>query len=186
MIKHYFIKAFFRNPYNYLLLLPVVVSLYGCPFSSPYKLDSEPSLYADESLVGKWATLIETRNGNQQPIKLIIGKINDNEYAIDFTGNLRDLTAYTAIKDDTIKGKAFLSTVADRQFLNIEINGQTYISQVIYNNNTLSLLPLAERFTTKYIKSGNELRTAVEIHFRNRSKPLYDESFCLWKMVRVN
>ena len=186
MIKHYFIKAFSRNSYTCLLLLPVVFFLYGCPYSSPYKLDSEPSLYADESLVGKWATMVETKKGNQQPIKMIIDKLNENEYAIDFTGNLRDLSYYTAVKDDTLRGKAFMSTVADRQFLNIEINGQTYISQVIYENNTLSLLPLAERFTAKYIKSGNELRTAVEIHFKNRSKPLYDEPFCLWKMVRVN
>ena len=127
MIKHYFIKAFFRNSYNYLLLLPVVFFLYGCPYSSPYKLDSEPSLYADESLVGKWATMVETKKGNQQPIKMIIDKLNENEYAIDFTGNLRDLSYYTAVKDDTLRGKAFMSTVADRQFLNIEINGQTYI-----------------------------------------------------------
>lgn len=179
-------KAPSSNYFTCLLILPFVICLYGCPYSSAYKLDSEPSLYADETLVGKWATMVNTYNGGEQPVKIIIDKLNDNEYGMAITGNLHFLAPYIKVKNDTIRCTAFMSIVADRKFLNIKTGSETFISQAICENNTLSLLPLAEKFTSKYIRSDRELRAAVEIHFRNRVKPVYDDEFCLWNLVRVN
>lgn len=186
MRKRISIKASCYHYLTCLMLLPFILSLYGCPYSSAYKLDSEPSLYADETLVGKWATLVTTYNGDQQPVKLIIEKLNDNEYGLAITGSLNFLSPYIKMKNDTIRCTAFMSLVADRKFLNIITGNETYITQAICENNKLSILPLAEKFTSKYIRSNRELRAAVEIHFRNRVKPVYDDDFCLWNMVRVN
>ena len=186
MTKQSHITGFSKKIYQCAFLAPIILILYGCPFSSPYKLDEEPGIYTEEILLGKWATMITTKDGTRQPVKMILGKKNDTEYSIDFTGYLSDLKPYRVIAYDSIKGTAFMSTVANRQFLNIEIKGQTYIAEVIYRNDKLSLLPLAEKFTAKYIKSNAELRLAVEVNIKTRVSPVYDETFCLWDMVRVN
>ena len=174
------------NLFYFIIGIPLILILYACPFSSPYKLDKEPAIPVDEVLIGKWATMIPDKKGIQQPVKMILSKKNDNEYNIDFTGNLTDLKLYNIVRDDSIKGAAFISNVADRQFLNIEIKGQTYIAAMVYYNDTLSLLPLLDGFTAKYIKSDPELRSAVEAHIRTRVYPRFDEQFSLREMVRVN
>jgi hypothetical protein len=171
---------------NFILLIPLTLILYACPFSSPYKLDKEPAIPVDEILIGKWATMISDKKGNQQPVRMIISKKNDYEYNIDLTGNLADLKMYNIAKEDSIKAAAFISNVSDRQFLNIDIKGQNYIAAVVYYNDTLSLLPILDGFTAKYIKSDSELRSAVEVHIKTRVYPRFDEQFCLREMVRVN
>ena len=50
-----------------------------------------------------------------------------------------------------ISGTAFMSTVGGRQFFNISINARIYIAQLIFKDDKLSLLPLAEHFTSKMI-----------------------------------
>ncbi len=171
---------------SFFFLIPLTVMLYACPFSSPYKLDKEPAIPVDEVLIGKWATMISDKKGNPLPVKMIISKKSDTEYNIDFTGNFSDLKRFNIVRDDSIKGAAFISNVADRQFLNIDIKGQNYIAAVDYYNDTLSLLPILDGFSAKYIKSDSELRSAVEVHIKTRVYPRFDEQFCLREMVRVN
>ena len=186
MIKPPYITGFFKKLYYYFVFIPVILFLYACPFSSTYKLDKEPAISTEDVLLGNWATMTTTKRGKQEPVKLILSRKNDTEYNIDFTGYLYDLKPYGVMTNDSIKGRAFMSAVSGRQFLNIEIKGQTYIAEVIYKNNKLSLLPLAEKFTAKYIKSNEELRLALEVHVATRVSPVYDEPFCLWDMVKVN
>ena len=168
------------------LLLSIALILCGCPFSSTYKLDSESSIPVDESLLGKWACMVENSSGNEQPVKMIIGRKNETEYNIDFTGDLKDLWRFRVVENDTIKGSAFMSMVNDRPFLNIEVRGQTYLVAVDQKDGKLSLLPLTDGFTSKYIKSNEVLRKAVEVHLHTWSFPHYDDQFCLKGMVRVN
>lgn len=172
--------------YYYLLLLPALFILSACPYSSSYKLDEEPGINTDDALLGNWATMMTTEKGKQLPVKMIVRKKNDTEYNIVFTGYIADLRPYRVMENDSIKGTAFMSNVADLQFLNIEVKGQTYIAEALFKDNKLSILPLAEKFTAKYIKSSAELRLAVEVHLKNRASPIYDEPFCLKDMVRVN
>ncbi len=179
--------SFSRSKFCYLIIsIPLIMILYACPFSSPYKLDKEPAIPVDEILIGKWATMISDKKGNLVPVKMIMSKKNDNEYHIDFTGNLYDLKMFNIVSDDSIKGSAFISNVIDRQFLNIDIKGQNYIAALVYYNDTLSLLPILDGFTAKYIKSDLDLRSAVEVHIKTRVYPRFDEQFCLREMVRVN
>ena len=175
-----------KNFCYFIILVSLILILYACPYGSPYKLDKDPSIAVDETLLGKWTTVILNKKGNQQPVEMILSKKNDTEYNINFIGNLNDLRSYKVVKNDTIKGSAYMSLVADWYFLNIEIKGQTYISAMIYKNDTLSLMPLADGFTAKYIKSDSQLRNALEVHIKTREYPRFDEQFCLKDMVRVN
>ena len=168
------------------MLLPVIMCLYGCPYSSPYKLDDEPTITTDDAILGHWETVITTDKGNQQPVKMMIGKKSEMEYAISFTGYLNDSKFSGYIKEDSIAGTAFISMINDLSFLNITINNQNFIARLIYEDNKLSLLPLAERFTAKYIRANAELRTVVEFHFKTRLYPVYDDASSLKAMVRVN
>jgi hypothetical protein len=186
MIKHEGISSFCKKLYYYIITVSVILILYACPFSSPYKLDEDASVPVDEVLLGKWTTMILNKKGNPQPVKMTLSKKNANEYYIDFTGDLNDLKPYNIVRNDSIKGSAYISMVDDKRYLNIEIKGQTYISALIYENDSLSLMPLIDGFTAKYIKSDSELRIAVEFHIRTRVYPRFDEQFCLIDMVRVN
>ena len=186
MMKYHTITFSGRRFCYYFIFIPLILILYACPFSSPYKLDKDPSIPVDEILLGKWATIITDKKGNAQPVKIILSKRNETEYNINFTGYLNDLKPYKVVTGDSINGTACMSIVADRQFLNIEIAGQTYIAALIYRNDTLSLMPLADGFTAKYIKSDSQLRNAVEVHVRNWEYPRFDEQFSLKEMVRVN
>ncbi|MEO6489304.1 MAG: hypothetical protein ABIO04_05120 [Ferruginibacter sp.] len=129
--------------------------------------------------------MIETNSG-AKPIKVIFRELNEKEYEINIIGYLDQLKPFLYIPGDTLKATAFMSNVSQWQFLNIEYKGQTYISQLRFENEKLSILPLAEYFTAKYIKSDSQLRTAVEFHFRTRLSPIFEQSFCMRNMVRVN
>lgn len=170
----------------YVIFVPIILILYACPFSSPYKLDEEASIPVDEMLLGNWATMSLNKSGRAVPVKMIISKKNETEYNIEFTGYLNDLKPYRVISNDSIKGTAFMSLVANRPYLNIEVKGMVFISAMVYKNDTLSLMPIADGFTAKYIKSDSQLRSALEVHIRGWLNPRYDEQFCLKDMVRVN
>ena len=171
---------------RYFFLLPLLICLYGCPFSSSYKLDADPAEYADDQLVGNWATMVTTASGKEGPVKMSVRKKNDMEYSIDFTGDIYDMKPFGIVTQDSIKCNAYISNASGFRFLNISIQGQIYIAEFILKDNRLSVLPLAEKFTAKLIRSDSDLRNAVEFHFKTRVKPVYDEPFCLREMVRVN
>ena len=79
-----------------------------------------------------------------------------------------------------------MSTVGDKQFLNININSRIYIAELRFMNNSLSLLPLAEHFTNKMIFNSQALRNSVDIHYKTRVHPVLDDDFCLRDMVKLN
>ncbi|MEO7522840.1 MAG: hypothetical protein ABIT58_02035 [Ferruginibacter sp.] len=180
-------KASFINFTRYLLILPLLISLYGCPFRSAYKLDNEPNVSVDESLVGKWSSTASKFDGTQFPVKMIVTKKNDYEYDLSFIGPLKNaLHSYNPVKEDTINATAFISEAASRRFLNIRAMSQFYIAEFIYKNDKLTLLPLCEHFTSRLVKSDTELKQMLELHYKTRLYPLYDDEFSLKQMTRVD
>lgn len=169
-----------------LILFTLSLILCGCPYSSVYKLDKEPAVPIDESFVGKWATMVTTGSGDEQPLKMIVEKRSDYEYDLSFIGNINDLRYFNVLTADTLKATAFLSEAASRRFLNVQVKGQTFIAELIKKDDKINLLPLCEHFTVKMIRNNEELRTALEWHFKTRLYPLYDAEFCLKQMSRVN
>ena len=160
--------------------------LSGCPYSSNYKLDNEPTVPIDEALVGRWATMKLNGAGSEQPLRMMVEKATDYEYQVNFVGNINDLRYFNVVEGDTLKATAFLSEVASRRFLNFRVKGQYYIAELLVNENRLTLLPLCEHFTVKMIRNNAELRLALELHYKTRLYPLYDDEFSLREMFRVN
>ena len=172
---------------NISFLFLVSVLLCSCPYSSPYQLDDSPAFYVEDVLLGNWATLIKKPGtGKEEPIKLILSKKSDTEYNISFTGKLDELKPFKSVNKDSVTGTAFMSTVAGIQFLNISVKGTNYIAELEFKDGKLSLLPLAEHFTSKMIRNNTELRNCLEVHYKTRVHPVYDEEFCLKQMVKVN
>jgi len=161
--------------------------LCSCPYSSPYKLDDEPMIYVEDALLGKWATMVKKQGTEkEEPVKMILSKKNATEYNISFTGYIDELRPYKVFTADSVNGSAFMSTVDGNQFLNINIQAQVYIAELKFEDNKLSLLPLAEKFTAKFVQNNGSLRTCVAFHYKTRVRPVLDDDFCLRDMVRVN
>ncbi len=165
-------------------ILSLSLFLYGCPYNSSYKIDPEPLIPADETLVGKWSTIISTETDNQ-PLRMLVSKKNDYEYNLDFVGRINGLRNFSVLDKDTLRASAYFSDAASRRFLNIDIKGQTYIAEFIYKNDKITLLPLCEHFTSKIIKNDTELKTALEYHYKTRLYPLYDDEFSIRELQRV-
>ena len=144
----------------------------------------------DESLLGKWATFIiktdDAGKSKEEPVKIIFEKRTDMDYDLSITGYLDELKPYHVITNDSIRGTAYLSVVAGKQFLNAYIHGKVYLAEVIKDGTTISILPLSEYFTSKLIKNSNELRTAVVFHCRVKATPAHDPMFSLRKLQKVN
>jgi hypothetical protein len=162
------------------------VSLCSCPYSSAYNLDETPNIYVEEALLGKWSAFVKHSNSREEPVIINFSKKTDTEYNISFTGYLEDLRPFNIISSDSINGTAFMSTIGDKQFLNININSRIYIAELKLKNDNLSLLPLAEHFTSKMIFNSQALRNSVDIHYKTRVHPVLDDDFCLRDMVKVN
>ena len=168
------------------LLFFLCVTLCACPYSSAYYLDETPNIYVEDVLLGKWIAFIKKPNiTREEAVYLNLSKKTDTEYNISFTGNLDELRPYKYITSDSLAGIAFMSTVDDRQFLNIKINARVYIAELDFKDNKLSLLPLAESFTGKMIFTSAALRKSVEVHYKTRVHPVLDDDFCLRDMVKV-
>jgi hypothetical protein len=169
------------------LLFFLSVTLCGCPYSSAYYLDETPNIYVEDALVGKWIAFVKKPNSNrEEAIYLTLSKKTDTEYNISFGGNIEELRPYKSITADTLAGTAFMSTVGDHQFFNININSRVYIAELDFKADKLSLLPLAESFTSKMIFTSQALRKSVEVHYKTRVHPTLDTEFCLRDMVKVN
>lgn len=185
-MRKYIHNPNFKKFTRWLLILPIIFSMYGCPYRSAYKLDDEPTLFVDESFVGKWNTSATRSDGKQFQIKMIVAKKNDYEYDLSFIGPLRNaLQSYKIVKEDTINTTAFMSEAASRRFLNIYSMSQFYIVEFIYKNDKITLLPLNEHFTSRLVKSDAQLKQSLELHYKTRLYPLYDDEFCLKEMTRV-
>jgi len=173
-----------------LLLFTVTLFLWGCPYDSPYGIDSVEKQDIDENLIGSWATIItkpsDDKHVKEDPVKIIFSKNTGLEYNIAITGNIDELRPYHLVTNDSIKGIAYLSTAAGKQFLNAFIKGKMYIAEI--NNDTagLTIRCLSEHFTGKYIKSSIELRKAVELHYKFSAFPVYDDYFIFKNLQKVN
>lgn len=176
-----------KKGFEILLLFLLSVSLCSCPYSSAYNLDETPTIYVEDTLLGNWTTFVKRHGGRrEEPITLTLSKRTDTEYNISFTGYLEDLRPFTRITADSISGTAFMSTVGDRQFLNISINARVYIAELKLKDGNLSLLPLAEHFTGKMILNSSALRNSVDFHYKSRVHPVFDDDFCLKGMIKFN
>lgn len=147
----------------------LLATLTGCPYNSIYKIDNEPQNYTDDTYLGKWKTTIKDQDSIAHDIHLDITRKNDFEYTIVFSGSFYNIKAQCAPnKKDSIFSTAFMSIVGPKQILNIEANGRIYLAEFKYENDQISILPLADHFTSKFIKSNQDLKKRSDISFQNK------------------
>lgn len=179
-----------KNLLRSTLIFSFSIFLWGCPYESFYAIDTEPREYIDESLIGKWAAFVPRpayeNEYLESPVKLIFEKKNDMEYEVAVTGYIDDLRKTRLIENDTIRGSAFISVIDGRQFLNTHIRGKYYIAEIKKDSSNISILMLAENFTSKFIKSSEALRNAISVHYKTKPEPAYDEWFVAKNLQRVN
>lgn len=169
------------------LLFFLSVTLCACPYSSAYYLDETPGVYVEDALIGKWMAIIKKPGStHEEAVYVSLSKKSDTEYNISFTGNLDELRLNKRIASDSLAGTAFMSTVGDWQFFNIKVNSRIYIAEIKLKDDKLSLLPLAEHFTSKMIFNSTDLRKSVEVHYKTRVHPILDDDFCLQNMIKLN
>lgn len=163
------------------------IVLWGCPYSSPYGLSEEFTEPINANLIGKWATLVENRMENSShPVKIVLEAKSDVEYFVKIYADQKMVRAFTGIKADSLAGHGFTTTVYDRKFLNCSFLSKVFIAEIVEKDGKLNLMPLSEHFTNKMIRSSNQLRMALEYHYKSRVRPYYDEDFVLKDLVRVN
>ncbi|MFT3682711.1 MAG: hypothetical protein QM791_20810 [Ferruginibacter sp.] len=178
------------KPARIFLFISVIFLLYGCPYHSPYSIDTEPQQYIDETLLGKWAAMVprpsDDKHYREEPVKIIFDKKSDMEYDVAITGYIDELKPFRIISNDTIKATAFLSDVGGRQFLNTFIGGRYYVAEIKRESSGLSILMLAEQFTNKFVKNSGVLRNAIDVHYKTKSQPTYDDWFVAKGLQKVN
>jgi len=172
------------------VLFSLSIVLCGCPYESFYSIDAQPQQFVDEGLVGKWASFVQRpsfeNEYTESPVKLIFEKKTDMEYDVAITGYLDELKKFRVVDNDTIHGTAFISVIDGRQFLNTNIKGKYYIAEIKRTDNSISLLTLAEKFTSKFVKSSDGLRNAISVHYRTKPEPVYDDWFVAKNLQKVN
>lgn len=179
-----------KNLLYTLLSFSCCIVLWGCPYESFYAIDKEPQQYIDEGLVGKWACFVARpsfeNEYTESPVKLIFDRRSDMEYNIALTGYIDELRKFKVVENDTIRGTGFISLIDGRQFLNTLIRGKYYIAEIKRTNESISLLTLKENFTSKFVKSSSDLRNAVQVHYKTKPEPAYDDWFVAKNLQKVN
>lgn len=141
----------------------------------------------EDVLLGKWATFVKRPGSNlEEPVKLILSRKTETEYNIALIGYTDELRQFHVVTADSVLGSAFMSTIGDKRFFNINIKSKIYIAELKLEDDKLSILPLVEHFTSKMIFDNTALRNSVDFHYRTRVHPMYDDDFCLKNMVKVN
>lgn len=141
----------------------------------------------EDVLLGKWATFVKRPGTNrEEPVKLILSRKTETEYNIALIGYTDELRQFHVVTADSVLGSAFMSTIGDKRFFNINIKSKIYIAELKLEDDKLSILPLVEHFTSKMIFDNTALRNSVDFHYRTRVHPMYDDDFCLKNMVKVN
>jgi hypothetical protein len=149
-------------------------------------LDDTSNIFVEDALLGKWKTFSKRPNSTrEEEVHLTLSKRSETEYNITFTGDLNALRPFNVLVADSLTGIAFMSTVDERQFFNIRINERNYIAELKLKDDKLSLLPLAESFTAKMILNSAALRKSVEVHYKTRVHPMFDDDFCLRNMTKL-
>lgn len=183
-------STLFKNKQHFytlfLLGFFIVFVLSGCPYRSIYSIDTEPQLPINESYLGTWEAMAVDANAKPVSVRLNLTKNTDSIYNIEFSGYFGRVNKKKKPVIDTIVGSSYLSNIGSREFMNIKVRNLVFIAQVIYKNEELTLLAMAENFTNKMVKCDEQLRNALAYHFRTRLNPLYDDDFYLKNLKRVS
>jgi hypothetical protein len=176
-----------------LWCLPLIITLYACPFESTVPLAPAPSEPVDSSLLGYWYGIIKDFSDMYGIEALDITKQSDSVYAITRYGKA---VKGDIILPDTAYFTGYTSYIGEQRYMNIEgtvlivtprKNKQPeykrekvyYMSAIDRRHDTLSVKTITEDFSTrKVFKSPEELKQFIT-ELLAQQKNIYDEQYSL-------
>lgn len=166
--------------------ISTMILLCGCPYHTSFPIEKTPQVEVNYSYLGSWkGKLIDEISGITKAVKLNITKADDFNYALQITGKFENSLNKLNV-EDTVYATMFMSVINNKQIANVILENRVFFADVSYQNDQISFLPLAENFTSFFVKTDAELKNRIAYHFKTRLHPLYEESFCLRNMTRVN
>jgi hypothetical protein len=171
--------------FTFCTAISIMILLCGCPYHTAFPIEKTPQVEVNYSYLGSWkGRFIDEISGNAKAIKLNITKADDFNYALQITGKFENSLNKKNV-EDTVYATMFMSIINNKQIANVILDNRVFFADVSYQNDQISFLPLAENFTSFFVKTDAELKNRIAYHFKTRLHPLYDESFCLRNMTRV-
>ncbi len=165
--------------------ISIMILLCGCPYHTTFPIEKTPQVEVNFSYLGKWkGKLIDETGSNTKAVKLDISKADDFNYSVVITGKFQNII-YKKNVEDTVYATMFMSMINNKQIANVMFDNRVFFADVSYQNDQISFLPLAENFTSFFVKTDAELKNRIAYHFKTRLHPLYEESFCLRNLTRV-
>jgi hypothetical protein len=162
-----------------------MILLCGCPYHTSFPIEKTPQVEVNYSYLGSWkGKLIDEISGNAKTVNVNISKADDFNYSVVITGKFQNII-YKKNTEDTIYASMFMSVINNKQIANVMFDNRVFFADVSYQNDQISFLPLAENFTSFFVKTDAELKNRIAYHFKTRLHPLYEESFCLRNMTRI-
>ena len=171
--------------FSFCTAISIIILLCGCPYHTPFPIEKTPQVEINQSYLGTWkGKLIDENSGNTKAVKVNISKADDFNYSVVITGKFQNII-YKNNAEDTVYASMFMSVINNKQIANVMFDNRVFFADVSYQNDQISFLPLAENFTSFFIKTDTELKNRIAYHFKTRLHPLYEESFCLRNMTRI-
>jgi hypothetical protein len=173
--------------------LPLIITLYACPFESGVPLASAPTEAVDSSLLGYWYGIIKDFSDMYGIEALDITKQSDSVYAITRYGKA---VKGDIILPDTSYFTGYISYIEEQRFMNLEgsviikiphRNKPTeykkekvyYLSTFDLHHDTISVKTITEDFSTrKQFRSPEELKQFL-IDLIAQKKNIYDDQYSL-------
>jgi hypothetical protein len=171
--------------FSFCTAISIIILLCGCPYHTSFPIEKKPQVEVNQSYLGTWkGKLIDENSGNTKAVKVNISKADDFNYSVVITGKFQNII-YKNNAEDTVYASMFMSVINNKQIANVMFDNRVFFADVSYQNDQISFLPLAENFTSFFIKTDTELKNRIAYHFKTRLHPLYEESFCLRNMTRI-
>jgi len=172
--------------FTFCTAISIMILLCGCPYHTSFPIEKTPQVEVNYSYLGSWkGKLIDEISGSTKAVKLNISKADDFNYSVVITGKFQNII-YKKNAEDTVFASMFMSVINNKQIANVILDNRVFFADVSYQNDQISFLPLAENFTSFFVKTDAELKNRIAYHFKTRLHPLYEESFSLRNMTRIN
>lgn len=171
--------------FSFCTAISIMILLCGCPYHTSFPIEKTPQVEVNQSYLGNWkGKLIDDVTGNNKPVKVNISNADDFNYSVVIMGRFQN-KSYKINEEDTVYASMFMSVINNKQIANVKFDNSVFFADVSYQNDQISFLPLAENFTSFFVKTDVELKNRIAYHFKTRLHPLYEESYCLRNLTRV-
>ncbi len=178
-----------------LLILPIIIMLYGCPFESTVALEQRPVEPVDTSLLGYWYGIVKDGSDFFGIEALDIKKQSDSVYSIIRYGKA---VKGDMILPDTAWFTGYTSWIGGQRYMNVEgevvivemkrksktpelkKNKIYYIAAFNVSNDTIHVKTVTEKFTPSRVgfRNPEELKTTIT-GLLGEGKDIYDDLYSL-------